>query len=164
VNIEDKDKVAAIDAKKHELIAKYDTAPGTGPAGLASDPKTGLLFIGCRNKKLVVMDGATGKVVSSFDIGQGCDAVAFDAENNKVYASCSDGMTSVFKVKDATTLEPQKTIETARGGKTCAVDSKTHKLYVAVGAGRRNDGGESKVLVFFTEPKTEKTESIKKFY
>ncbi len=164
VNIEDADKVAAIDAKKHEVVSKYDIAPGKGPSGLASDPSTGLLFIGCRNQKLVVMEGATGKVVSSFDIGQGCDAVAFDPEAKKVYASCGDGKTSVLLVKDATTFEAQKTIETARGGKCCAVDPKTHKLYIAVGGGRRDPNSESKVLVFNTETKKSGQLQTKTYY
>jgi DNA-binding beta-propeller fold protein YncE len=157
INIEDKDQIAAVDAKKHELVTKYSVAPGTGPAGLASDPKTGLLFIGCRNKKLVVMEAATGKVVTSFDIGQGCDAVAFDSDARKVYASCGDGHTFVFGYKESNTLEALKTIDTARGGKCCAVDSKTHKLYVTVAGGRRDPSAESKIYVFNTE--TKKVES-----
>jgi DNA-binding beta-propeller fold protein YncE len=150
VNVEDRNVVAVIDAKKHEVVSRYETAPGTGPAGLASDAAHGLVFAGCHNKKLVALDAATGKVVATFDIGQGCDAVAFDAGTNKVYASCGDGTTTVVEVKDKSTFGTPKTIDTARGGKCCAVDSKTHKLYVAV-APRRNEQGESKVLVFLPE-------------
>jgi DNA-binding beta-propeller fold protein YncE len=150
VNIEDKNQVAVIDAKKHELVTKYEIAPGEGPAGLCSDPKNGLLFVGCRNKKLVVLEAASGKVVTSFDIGQGCDACSFDSDSGKVYASCGDGMTSVFHVSEATKIEAVKTIETIRGGKTCAVDSKTHKLYVSA-APRRGEKGDAKVLVFNPE-------------
>jgi DNA-binding beta-propeller fold protein YncE len=153
VNVEDQDQVAAIDARKHVVVARYSTAPGTGPAGLASDPKDGLLFVGCHNRKLVALDGASGKVVATFDIGSGCDAVAFDPESRKVYASCGDGTTTVVPVKDAKTFGPSQTIETARGGKCCSVDATTHKLYVGV-APRRGESGEAKVLVFLPAAKT----------
>jgi DNA-binding beta-propeller fold protein YncE len=151
VNIEDQSKIAVIDTKKHAKIATYDIGPGEEPAGLAADAKNGVLFVGCGNKKLVAIEAATGTVISSFDIGSHCDAVAFDAESGRVYASCGDGATYVLQVKDATTFELQKPIPTARGGKCCAIDSKTHKLYVAA-APRRGQEGESKVLVFATEP------------
>jgi DNA-binding beta-propeller fold protein YncE len=150
VNVEDRNVIAAIDAKKHEVVARFATAPGENPAGLASDPKDGLLFAGCRNKKLVVLEGATGKVVASFDIGSGCDAVAFDGVTRTVYASCSDGTTTILPLKDGATFGAPRTLETVRGGKCCAVDAKTHKLYVA-SAPRRNEGGEAKVLVFGPE-------------
>jgi DNA-binding beta-propeller fold protein YncE len=152
VNVEDRSTIAAIDAKKHEVVARYDVAPGEGPAGLASDTKDGLIFAGCHNKKLVAMDGATGKVVATFDIGQGCDAVAFDPVAGKVYASCGDGTTTVVEVKSPTTFGAVTTVETARGGKCCSVDSKTHKLYVAVAPRRNEQGGESRVLVFAPKP------------
>lgn len=58
--------------------------------------------------------------------GGGFDYVKADAASRKLYVAHST---------------------TARGGKTCAVDTKTHKLYVAAGP-RRNEKGDAKVLVF----------------
>jgi len=150
VNVEDKSVIAAIDAKKHEVLGRYDVSPGEEPAGLAADPKNGLLFAGCHNQKLVVLEAATGKVLGNLPIGKGCDAVAFDAAASKVYVTCGDGTTTVILVKDAKTFEVVKTIETVRGGKTGAIDSKTHKLYIAAGP-RRGEKGDAKVLVFNTE-------------
>src|SRR5262249_3731449 len=88
VNIEDQSQLAVIDAKKHEVAHKYPIAPGEEPAGLAIDRKNGLLFIGCGNKKLVVMETGTGKVVTSLEIGEHCDGVAFDPDTGNVFASC----------------------------------------------------------------------------
>lgn len=162
VNIEDKGQVAVIDAKAHKLITKYDVGADE-PAGLAADAKTGVLFIGCGSKKLVAMDSATGKVLGTYDIGSHCDAVAFDAATSKAYASCADGATYVLHEKDAKTFELEKPIPTARGGKCCAIDATSHKLYVAV-APRRGEAGDAKVLVFKTGEATptdapKKTES-----
>jgi DNA-binding beta-propeller fold protein YncE len=142
VNVEDKSLVAVIDAKKHEVVERHATAPGEEPAGLAIDRKNGLLFLGCGNKKLVVMQAQTGKVVASLDIGEHCDGVAFDAETGNVFASCR-GASSVIHEKDATTFEPVGSLD---AGKTCAIDPKTHKLYIT--SGTRGEKDTVKVLVF----------------
>jgi DNA-binding beta-propeller fold protein YncE len=142
VNIEDKSLLAVIDAKKHEVTGKYAVAPGEEPAGLAIDRKNGLLFLGCGNKKLVVMEAATGKVVASLDIGEHCDGVAFDAETGNIFASCR-GASSVIHEKDAKTFEPLGSLD---AGKTCAIDQKTHKLYIT--SGTRGEKDSVKVLVF----------------
>jgi len=142
VNVEDKSLLAVIDAKKHEVTDKHPAAPGEAPAGLAIDRKNGLLFLGCGNKKFVVMQAQTGKVVASLDIGEHCDGVAFDPETGNVFASCR-GASNVIHEKDASTFEAVGTLD---AGKTCAIDPKTHKLYIT--AGTRGEKDSVKVLVY----------------
>jgi DNA-binding beta-propeller fold protein YncE len=142
VNVEDKSLLAVVDAKKHEVVQRYPVAPGEEPAGLAIDPKHGLLFLGCGNKKLVVMEGATGKVVTSLDIGEHCDGVAFDADLGLIIASCR-GASSAIHEADAKTFEPLGSLD---AGKTCALDPKSHKLYITTGT--RGTQDSVKLLVF----------------
>jgi len=142
VNVEDKSLLVSIDAKKHEVLNRYATEPGAEPAGLAFDKKDDLLFLGCGNKKLVVMEARTGKVVTALDIGEHCDGVAFDPESANVYASCR-GASSAIHEKDAKTFE---TLGSLDAGKTCAVDATTHKLYIT--SGTRGEKDSVKVLVF----------------
>lgn len=142
VNVEDKDLLVAIDAKKHEITAKHPVAPGKAPAGLAYDAKNGLLFIGCDNKQLVVMEAATGRIVASLESGEHCDGCAFDPETGNVFASCRGASTAVHE-KDARTFEPLAPLD---AGKTCALDPKTHKLYVTTGT--RGEKDSVKLLVF----------------
>jgi len=142
VNVEDKSLLAVIDAKKHEVTQKFPVAPGEEPAGLALDSKNGLLFLGCGNKKLVVMEAATGKVVTALDIGEHCDGVAFDSELGNVFASCR-GASSAIHEKDAKTFEPLGSLD---AGKTCTVDPKTHKLYIT--SGTRGEKDSVRLLVF----------------
>jgi DNA-binding beta-propeller fold protein YncE len=145
-NIEDKDCICALDAKKHEVLGTYALDPGKGPTGLAIDVKNGLLFSGC-TEKLVAVDIATKKVVAALDIGKGCDGVAFDPGTGFVFASCGEGKTYVAHVKNATTIEALAPIETAPGARTCTVDPTTHRLYVCAGP-KRNEKGAVKVLIF----------------
>jgi len=109
---------------------------------MALDRKNGLLFLGCGDKKLVVMETASGKVATTLDIGEHCDGVAFDPELGQVCASCR-GASSLFREKDAKTFEP---LGPLAEGKTCAVDPKTHRLYITSGV--RGEKDSVKLLVF----------------
>ena len=146
VNVEDKNLLAVIDARKHEVVARHAAAPGEEPAGLAIDRKNGLLFLGCGNQKLVVMEATTGKVVTSLDIGEHCDGVAFDPELGNVFASCR-GASSAIHEKDPQTFEPLGPLDE---GKTCTLDPRTHKLYIT--AGKRGENDSVKVLVYTPKP------------
>jgi YVTN family beta-propeller protein len=145
VNYEDKSVVCAIDAKTHKVIDVHPLAPGEEPTGLALDAANGLLFAGCGNKKLVVISTADWKVVATLDIGEHCDGVVFDAATGNVFASCK-AVTSVVHEKDAKTFEALTALDTPNG-KTCALDPKSHRLYVS-SSPRRGETGTVKVFVF----------------
>jgi len=146
VNLEDKSSIAVIDSKKHQVTATHPLAPGEEPTGLAFDPKNGLLFAGCANRKLVAVDISTWKVVGTADIGERCDGVAFDPGSGNVYASAAD-KTGGVHVKGPAAFEALTPLET-KGGKTCTLDPGTHILYVMAGPGRGAAAGAVKVLVF----------------
>ncbi|MBI3724611.1 YncE family protein [bacterium] len=139
-----KSAIAKIDAKARKVTATWPVDPGEEPTQLAIDAKNGLLFAGCQNRKLVVVEIETGKVASSWDIGDECGSVAFDPETRDVYASCGGGTVSVFHVESAKELRLLTTIETPKGAKACDVDRKSHKLFVLAPMA----GGGSSVIVF----------------
>lgn len=131
VNIEDKSVVRAIDIKTHTVAASWSLAPGEEPTGLAFDPKTRRLFSACSNKQIVVMDVDSGKVVTTFPIGAGVDAVWFDPGNNNVLASSSDETLTVAHLDSANKLSLVQTLKTPARARTMALDPKTHNVYVA---------------------------------
>ena len=145
VNLEDKSSIAVIDQKKHEVVATHSIAPGQEPTGLAFDPKNGLLFAGCSNKLLIAVDIQTWKVAGSAEIGERCDGAAFDPGTGNAYASAV-AKTAGLHVQTPTVLQPLTALET-KGGKTCALDPKTHALYVMAGP-PRGEKGPVKILVF----------------
>jgi DNA-binding beta-propeller fold protein YncE len=143
VNVEDQSTIAAIDVKKHEVVARYKLE-GKDPTGLALDDKTGVLFSGCE-KLLVMTDATNGKNLGKQAIADGCDGVAFDPSNGCAFASCGDGPTSIVLEKDAQTFELLADVETATGARTCTLDKETHRVYIA----SSEKGQKSvKVLVF----------------
>ena len=78
VDIEDKDKVAVIDARTLKVLANYDLAgKGGTPAGLAIDLKNRLLFACCRSPAtMVVLNMDNGKILDALPIGAGTDGAA----------------------------------------------------------------------------------------
>src|SRR6266853_6844746 len=67
VKREDTAEVVVFDPKSLEVKKRFPIGVAKTPTGLAYDPKTNRLFIGCRNEpKMVVMDAKTGKVVGDF--------------------------------------------------------------------------------------------------
>ena len=138
VNVEDKNLVTSIDAKKHAVVASYPLSPATSPTGIALDETAGVAFCGCE-EKLAMLDVATGKVLATLPIGKHCDGVAFDPERKLAFASCGDGTTTVVRTKDGKTFEVEATIQTAPGARTCVLDPKTHALWVAAGTRGTDD-------------------------
>ena len=129
-NIQDKNEVAVIDTKTHSVIARWPPGAGEEPTGMAIDPAHHRLFVGCRNKLLLMIDNITGNVIASAPIGNGVDACAFDDANQLVFASCGDGTTTIAKV-DGDKLEVVQTLATELGARTMALDPVSHRIYLA---------------------------------
>ncbi len=130
VNIEDKNLVVKIDAKKMKVLERWPLAPGETPTGLSMDPKTNRLFVGCRNKQLIVVDAESGKVVGKAPIGDRVDATAFDPATGNIFSSCADGTVTVVHADGGDKYTVVETIKTKTGSKTMALDPKTHRLFL----------------------------------
>ena len=97
VNIEDKNELVSIDSHTLKVKSRWPLAPAGAPTALAIDLEHRRLFSAGRNpQKLVVLDADTGKVIQSFPISGGVDAVAFDPETALIFASTREGMIHVF--------------------------------------------------------------------
>ena len=131
-NLEDKSEVVAIDTKTHAVVNRWPIAPGEEASGMAIDLAHHRLFLGCGgSKSMVMMDSATGKVVSSVPIGQGVDANAFDPETQLAFASCGDGTVTIAHEDSPDKLTVVQTLATERGSRTMTLDPKTHRIYLA---------------------------------
>ena len=139
------DGVTAIDARGKRALGHHTLSVGVDPTGLALDLKTGLLFAGCKNQKLVLLDSTTWKVVADFDIPEQCEGVAFDPVTANIFVSCQPE-TKVFHLKDAKTCTPLGTLATP-GGKTCLVDAKTRRVFVTTGP-KKGEDGDVRLLTF----------------
>jgi DNA-binding beta-propeller fold protein YncE len=127
VDIEDKDNVAAVDAKELKVTGHYDlTSKGGTPAGLAFDVKNGILFAACRKPNVMVMlKAGDGTILDAQPIGQGSDGALFNPATMEAFSSHSDGTLTVIKEKSPTTFEVEQTVQTMRGAKTSTLDTKS---------------------------------------
>src|ERR1700732_5100758 len=87
VNIEDKAQLLEIDAQKLSVLHRWPLAGCKEPSGLAFDQKNRRLFSVCGNKKMMVVDADTGKVVATPSIGEDPDAAGFDPDSQLVFIS-----------------------------------------------------------------------------
>ena len=131
VNSEDTAEVVVFDPKSLEVKKRFPIGVAQTPTGLAYDPNTNRLFIGCRREpKMVVMDAATGKVINSFPIGAGVDFAAFDPDSSLIFFSCGDGTLSIYREKSADQYEDAGAVKTQPSAKTMAFDPKTKKIFL----------------------------------
>jgi DNA-binding beta-propeller fold protein YncE len=132
VNAEDKSEVVVFDPKSLEIKKRFPIGVAKTPTGLAYDAKTKRLFIGCRDEpKMVVMDAASGKVITSFPIGRGVDYASFDPQAKLIFFSCGEGTLNIFHEKSADQYEDAGAIKTQPSAKTMAFDPKTRKIFLS---------------------------------
>src|SRR2546426_5274502 len=113
LNSEEAGEVVVFDPKSLEVKKRFPIGVAKTPTGLAYDARTNRLFIGCRNEpKMVVMDAASGKVISTFPIGKGVDYAGFDPGAGLVFFSCGEGTLNIFHEKSADEYEDAGAVKT----------------------------------------------------
>ena len=131
VNIEDKSEVAVIDLKTHKVVSHWPIPPGEAPTGMAIDLEHHRLFLGCDNKKMLMMDSTTGKVLATVPIGAGVDANAFDPGTQLAFSSNGeDGTTTIARSVAPDKLTVVQSLKTVVGARTMALDPQTHYIYL----------------------------------
>ncbi len=130
VNLEDKSEVAVIDFKTHKVTDRWPIAPGESASGMAIDSERHRLFLGCDNKKMVMMDSSSGKVIASVPIGAGVDANAFDPGTQLAFSSNGEDGTVTIANEADDKLTVVQTLKTVVGARTMALDTLTHNIYL----------------------------------
>lgn len=128
VNLEDKSSLIEIDSRELKLLNTWPLAPCESPSGLAIDADHEVLFSGCENQTMAIVDGNTGKVIKTVPIGKGVDATAFDKGVKQAYSSNGEGNITVVKENSPTSFDVVATVPTKARARTMAVDEKTHNL------------------------------------
>lgn len=132
VDLEDKDKIAIVDAKTMQVTARYDLAgKGGACAGLALDVKNKILFAGCRNpQNLVVLSAENGNIITTLPIGRGVDGAVFNPATREAFSSQGDGTLTVVKENGPSAFTVAQTVQTMPSAKTLTLDTKTNRILV----------------------------------
>ena len=128
VNVEDTGEIAVVDSTTWKATQRWKLADCEEPSGLAIDAGAHRLFAVCGNKKMVVVDSSSGKIVATVPTGGGTDGAGFDPGLKLAFASNGEGNLSVVQ----TAGENYKLLEnvpTERSARTMALDPKTHRVF-----------------------------------
>lgn len=129
VNIEDKGTIVEFGAASLTVLHTYPIAPCAEPSGLAMDQEHHLLFAGCRNRMMAVIDANTGRVLATPVSDAGTDGNAFDPVTGIAFSSNGAGTLTLVTHPTPGTFVSEN-IATARGARTMALDPKTHRVYL----------------------------------
>jgi DNA-binding beta-propeller fold protein YncE len=157
-NNEETSEVVVIDTRTLEVKTRWPVAPAGEPVAMAMDRQHRRLFSATRGPQmLLMMDADDGRVLQSFPITAGVDAIVYDPETGMVFCSTRQGMIHIFHEDSPTKLSVVDTIKTEYGAKTMAMDPKTQNLILITAdftpaatskVGRRAVKGTARVLVY----------------
>ena len=130
LNVEDSGFVERVDAASLKIEATY-RIPNCGRAqGLSMDVTTRRLFMAC-DKEMIVVNADNGSVVARIPVASRADQNCYDPVTRLAFNPNRVDSTMTVVHQDT----PEKftvvgTVPTGGGARTCAVDEKTHKVYL----------------------------------
>ncbi len=128
VNVEDTGEIAVVDSSTWKPTQRWKLADCEEPSGLAIDPNTNRLYDVCGNKKMVVVDSGSGKILATIPTGGGTDGAGFDPGLNLAFASNGEGNLSVVQTAGGN-YKLLENVPTQRSARTMALDPKTHRVF-----------------------------------
>lgn len=131
VNIADKANIAVVDTKSMKVTAHYDvSSKGNSGSGLAFDAKNHVLFAYYRQPSpvVVIVNADNGNILTTLPTGMGVDTVAFNAATMEAISAEGGGSMTFIKENSPTSFVVEQTLETMKGAKTLALDTKTNHL------------------------------------
>ena len=131
-NNEEKSDVVVIDTKSLTIKSRWPGAPAGGLTAMALDLKNHRLFSAGRNPQfLIMMDADNGKVIQSFPIAAGVDAIVFEPDTGRLFVSTREGVLHIYHEDSPDKLSELQSVKTEYGAKTMALDPKTHYAYLS---------------------------------
>jgi DNA-binding beta-propeller fold protein YncE len=130
VNLEDRNSLAAIDARTLTVAARWPLRGCEEPTGLAIDRQHHRLFAACSNKVMAIIDSTTGDGIAQVPIGAGVDGAAFDAARQLAFASGGDATLTVVHEESPDKFSVVETVVTKPGARTLTLDERTHRIFL----------------------------------
>jgi DNA-binding beta-propeller fold protein YncE len=135
VNLPNSHKVAVIDRTGRAPQANWTTDDAAANFPMALDEAEGRLFIVCRKPaELVVLDTASGSIVTKLPSVGDSDDVFYDAKHKRLYASGGEGRIAIYEQLDRDHYVKSTTIETVKGARTSLFVPESGRIFLAVRA------------------------------
>lgn len=120
--------LAVIDPATNQIISRIPLAGIKNPHGIALDASNHITFVaGEANHSLAVVDLNAMKVLSTYQVGEDPDVLAYDPGLKRLYVSAESGTVTVFQNNNRK-LDLLSSFEMPHAH-TVSVDPKTHLVY-----------------------------------
>lgn len=130
LNVEDSGFVQGVDAQTFKIGPTY-RVPNCGRAqGLSMDVSTRRLFMAC-DTQMVVVNADNGAIVARIGVPSRADENAFDPGTKLAFnANRADSTLTIVHEDGPDKFSVVGKVPTGGAARTCAVDEKTHKVYL----------------------------------
>jgi DNA-binding beta-propeller fold protein YncE len=130
LNVEDSGYVQEVDAQTYKIGPTF-RVPKCGRAqGLSMDISTRRLFMAC-DTEMVVVNADNGGIVARIGVPSRADQNAFDPVTKLAFnANRKDSTMTIIHEDGPDKYSVVGKVATGGGARTCAVDEKTHKVYI----------------------------------
>ena len=152
VNMTGINSIGVVDREKRAVVQTWPVTAGKDNVPLQYDEATHRLFLATRKpSKLVVVNADNGKEVTSLDVADYVDDLAYDAAHHRLYVpgGGGSGAVSVVEQRGADDYQVVATIPTKPGAKTARLVPELNKYYVGVPG---KDSVPSQILVYDVAP------------
>ena len=130
LNVEDSGFVQRVDAKTLKIEATYRIAHCGRAQGLSMDLGTRRLFMAC-DTEMVVVNADNGTVPARIRVASRADQNCYDPSTRLVFnPNRADSTMTVIHEDAADQYSVAEKVPTGGGARTCAVDERTHKVFV----------------------------------
>ncbi|MGN6457449.1 MAG: hypothetical protein ACTHLV_14785 [Achromobacter mucicolens] len=128
-NVQTRAQLVEIDPATDKVVARIDLPGAKGNHGLYIDAAARLAFIACEdNATLLVLDLRTRRVISSYEVGEDPDVLAFDPALGWLYVASESGEVALLAVVGRT-VRPLGHAMLGPNAHVVAVDPATHRAY-----------------------------------
>jgi hypothetical protein len=130
LNVESAGAIEKLDAATLKIEATWPVT-GCGTAqGLSMDAPSRRLFMAC-DKEMVVVNADDGSVVTRIPVASRADMNCYDPSTRLAFnPNRADSTLTVVHEDSPSKFTVVETVPTGGGARTCAVDEKTHKVYL----------------------------------
>jgi DNA-binding beta-propeller fold protein YncE len=119
--------IDVIDPNTNKILAVWDFGVKTAVKGSVFDSKTHHLIFGSADKKMLVVDAASGKLVTTIPVAGSVDQTTIDVAKRRAFVGDKTGNLEVI---DLDTNQVVDQIAAEKNVHTVAVDTKTHRVFV----------------------------------
>jgi hypothetical protein len=152
VNMTGINSIGVVDLEKRAVVQTWPITAGKDNVPLQYDESTQRLFVATRKpSKLVVVNAETGKEVTSLDVVDYVDDLAYDAGHHRIYVPGGGGQggISVVQQDGADKYQVIATIATKPGAKTARYIPELNRYYLGV---PKKDNQPAAIMVYDVAP------------